>query len=685
MTLLISGCDPQEVGTRFEEAECAYSFDFGHFPEFADISFTITDWNGIKKEQELSSVAAKSMFPSKLTAANAPATFTVTIHAKFKDDYKMKYGDPVPLDYNYNLSCQCCYNDGSELSYAVASTKGGQGEIVSTVSALKKAVAALDGTTLTITVGSDGMIKTGKKQDPQPESKETVTIMYYGAGGGNLDGKQIRKMRQCASIGAEEWLSMTFEYKFSDKLIIKSYDDTGMEGVFRMDLADCASLRGCEVFPYTIEEENISKNIVGLPLQQYKEDSGYKLYEPQNIADFIKWSVEKHPADKYVLILADHGGGWTLSSDGIMPATKGIIYDDNVNNMCISARNLVDGIKLSGVHIDYLYNDACLMNALENIYEYKEVADYHISSMEMSYGGDYERMLRALKNNHGDLYSGFVEYIDAHIDGQEKSWANCYVDLSICNLRKVDGVLTPVLKSAITYLNKVVDTDENAKSFATAAGRLAAMAGTSEVWVPLEVVKDCQALYQSGFKLSKNENYGYLRGVYPRLIMKNHPEKWNAYSDDSKNYTINSIGNSSCYGVCFADILNQIIQFDVFAKEYPELYAEGKKLYADYLNAVKSVLYIGATNLQSEDIAYLECSPSINLMALNENGWKPFRSETGVYNGIYEASKYTLDVATLMYKNTTFDKEVSWSSFLVKNTNNANLLSNDSRELRYRK
>ena len=30
----------------------------------------------------------------------------------------------------------------------------------------------------------------------------------------------------------------------------------------------------------------------------------------QSLVDFVQWSVENFPADKYVLILSDHGMGW---------------------------------------------------------------------------------------------------------------------------------------------------------------------------------------------------------------------------------------------------------------------------------------------------------------------------------------------------------------------------------------
>src|SRR4051794_10037728 len=35
-------------------------------------------------------------------------------------------------------------------------------------------------------------------------------------------------------------------------------------------------------------------------------DSG----DPQSVVDFARWSIERAPADRYALVLWNHGGGW---------------------------------------------------------------------------------------------------------------------------------------------------------------------------------------------------------------------------------------------------------------------------------------------------------------------------------------------------------------------------------------
>ncbi|MFN8613290.1 MAG: clostripain-related cysteine peptidase [Vulcanimicrobiota bacterium] len=35
--------------------------------------------------------------------------------------------------------------------------------------------------------------------------------------------------------------------------------------------------------------------------------------DPKNLADFIKWGIEKYPAKNYWLVISDHGDAWTGS------------------------------------------------------------------------------------------------------------------------------------------------------------------------------------------------------------------------------------------------------------------------------------------------------------------------------------------------------------------------------------
>ena len=85
-----------------------------------------------------------------------------------------------------------------------------------------------------------------------------------------------------------------------------------------------------------------------------------KMDEPESLTGFIQWGKANYPAEKYVLIVADHGFAWQgLSID----ATS----DDNYMFLPELKKAIVDG----GVQFDVLGLDACLMQTIEVAYELK--------------------------------------------------------------------------------------------------------------------------------------------------------------------------------------------------------------------------------------------------------------------------------------------------------------------------
>jgi hypothetical protein len=86
--------------------------------------------------------------------------------------------------------------------------------------------------------------------------------------------------------------------------------------------------------------------------------------DPAVLNDFINWTINNYPADHYILILWDHGGGWREESIFI----KGIIIDDTSNDFLTMAE-LVQGLENIEEPLDIIGFDACLMQMVEVYYE----------------------------------------------------------------------------------------------------------------------------------------------------------------------------------------------------------------------------------------------------------------------------------------------------------------------------
>ncbi len=97
---------------------------------------------------------------------------------------------------------------------------------------------------------------------------------------------------------------------------------------------------------------------------------------PETLTDFIRWSVENYPAEKYALVLWDHGLG----------ALKGIFIDELFGGEMMPLFDLKSALADCGVRLEAVVFDACLMANLETAYAIKDSADWMIASEEVVAG-----------------------------------------------------------------------------------------------------------------------------------------------------------------------------------------------------------------------------------------------------------------------------------------------------------
>ena len=131
------------------------------------------------------------------------------------------------------------------------------------------------------------------------------------------------------------------------------------------------------------------------------------------LVDFVKWAVTHYPADKYVLILSDHGMGWpggwsdpAPGRDGSGDDVRAPIAEALGNQMYLSeidgalararAETGIDKFELIGM-------DACLMGHLEVLSALSQHARYAVLSQETepALGWAYASFLNTLERNPG--------------------------------------------------------------------------------------------------------------------------------------------------------------------------------------------------------------------------------------------------------------------------------------------
>ncbi|MBO4767247.1 MAG: peptidase C11 [Lachnospiraceae bacterium] len=128
-------------------------------------------------------------------------------------------------------------------------------------------------------------------------------------------------------------------------------------------------------------------------LQCLNENAGKgAMTDPSTLASFIKYGVSSFPADRYELILWDHGGG----------SVSGYGYDEkNKNSGSMNLAGLNSALKSAGTKFDFIGFDACLMATAETALMLDAYADYLIASEETEpgIGWYYTRWLTEFASN----------------------------------------------------------------------------------------------------------------------------------------------------------------------------------------------------------------------------------------------------------------------------------------------
>jgi hypothetical protein len=235
------------------------------------------------------------------------------------------------------------------------------------------------------------------------------TFMVYVAGYNNLTsfaGKDISEMRK---VGSGEELKVTvfvkrLEQQAAHRMVI------GKDGKNEL-------------------RENLGGDV----------DSG----SPQTMVDFIRWSKAKAPAERYALIIWNHGSGWdpldfdelyaSVKSAGVSareldargssqiarsifkPTVEAALTQPNARLRAIASDDgtghSLDTIELGNVlkqahevlgrPVDLLGMDACLMSCLEVAYQAEKDVRAVVSSEELEPGDGwpYEKILTDLRSN----------------------------------------------------------------------------------------------------------------------------------------------------------------------------------------------------------------------------------------------------------------------------------------------
>jgi len=228
------------------------------------------------------------------------------------------------------------------------------------------------------------------------------TVMVYLAGDNNLTEESVFSVTEMEDVDPDDRISViaqfdpralhipTHRYVISRAAAHKT--STG-----RAKLSAIAGSLGSEL--RAIEAPTIKFNAGRGPKTRAlgsrrvggETDSG----DPATLFDFISWTQERFPADRYMVILAGHGAGTEEDF---------LLQDENPSNsLSIPAlRKVFEKVKTKlKIEIDILGMDVCLMSMVEVCYELKGLVKYLVSSESFSpaAGWPYGQIVKTLQDN----------------------------------------------------------------------------------------------------------------------------------------------------------------------------------------------------------------------------------------------------------------------------------------------
>ncbi|MFA6411806.1 MAG: clostripain-related cysteine peptidase [Syntrophales bacterium] len=228
--------------------------------------------------------------------------------------------------------------------------------------------------------------------------KAKWTVMVYMAGDNNLDGAALRDIEEMAQAGSTTDVNVLVQLDRLEDKKTRRFRITKGGGYDR----DCLE---------TFGETNTG--------------------DPKVLEDFLKWSVERYPAERYFLILWNHGSGWweearsramDPNSSDVKSRRSGsrvslfrhnpdapgysthrsICYDDTSGGDALDNRELKDVLARActaiGKKIDILGMDACLMTMVEIAWQLRDSVEILVGSEieEPNDGWPYAEILKFL-------------------------------------------------------------------------------------------------------------------------------------------------------------------------------------------------------------------------------------------------------------------------------------------------
>lgn len=301
-------------------------------------------------------------------------------------------------------------------------------------------------------------------------TKAKWTVLVYMNAANNLAPDSVLNMNQMERVAQNPNVKMVVQWKQSPAADNRStFDDT----------------RRYLVTPDTTS--GINSQLV------QSMGKGVDMGSPTTLANFIQWGKTNYPADRYVLVLWDHGNGWRRKMKD--PVGRAFSYDDETHH-AIQIWQLPAAIGTDP--FDIIAWDSSLMQMAEVAYELKDNTGFVVGGEESPPEQGYP---------YDTVFARFRDNPDASTKDLTKSFVDSMLSVPAYSTSKItqsviDTTKLPTLSQAVDQLANTLIVN----SGTVAAGVIAARNTTqsySETSVPPRHYRDIADLME---KLKTNIN-----------------------------------------------------------------------------------------------------------------------------------------------------------------------------------
>ncbi|AOR25190.2 clostripain [Clostridium taeniosporum] len=235
-----------------------------------------------------------------------------------------------------------------------------------------------------------------KYEDKVKNEDKKLTIMFYCDADNNLEPNLLLDLQEMKegyvdnpNLNLIALVDRNDGYVDDSSVLGEDFSDTRM---YKIERNKAIRIDGGDEFPEITKTSNYEGN----------------MGDAHTLKKFIDSCKDQYPADKYALIVSNHGGGARDDKKEGVKNPKAVCWDETDNNDCLYTAEISD-VLTDDESVDVLAYDACLMGTAEVAYQYRPGnGSFSANTMVASapvvwgYGFDYKKIFSRLKSGGGD-------------------------------------------------------------------------------------------------------------------------------------------------------------------------------------------------------------------------------------------------------------------------------------------